>query len=273
MAEVNEKEYTGSSASSIFGGPLSWVAAFGALTAIGSIVPIIIYPLGGGYLSLSQLLLFPLAGYMLGPWAGLVACGIGASIGLFIAPAAYPLGVIDVLAYGAIFGLSYGLLSRRWRYLALILWIASFPLIAVFPYRWPGAAAGFAPPASPAYLVSWSFYAFVFLIWAVWAFTPIHRWVRSDGKTVLRIAGFIIASLAGSGFPNGYGGVIYYFILKKPIEIAILENWQSVPLYAAALIVGPVVFAVFQSLGRTGLRRVPGSLFEEIASGTSIDRK
>ena len=272
MAEVNEKEYTGSSASSIFGGPLSWVAAFGALTAIGSMVPIIIYPMGGGYYSLSQLLLFPLAGYMLGPWAGFVACGVGASIGLFIAPAAYPLGVIDALLYGAIFGISYGLLSRRWRYYSLVLWILSFPLIYIFPYRWPGAAAGFAPPTSPAYLISWSYYLVIFVVWAIWAFTPLHRWVRTDRKIALRIAGFIIASLAGSGLPTGFGGVAYYFILKKPIEIAILENWQSVPLYAAAVIVGLVVFAVFQSLGRTGLRRVPGSLFEEITSGPSVGR-
>ena len=261
--DSEEREFTGSSLSSIFGGPLSWVAMFGALTAVGSLIPVLVYPLGGGYYSLSHVLLFPLAGYLLGPWAGFIAAGIGATIGLFIAPGAYPLGVIDVVLFGAIFGLSYGLLARRWRALMLIWWLFSFPIIFIFPYRWPGPAQGFSPPAEPAYSLSWSWFALVFLIWLVWAYSPLGYWVGRNRKFPLQIVGFILTSLMGGVLPNGIGGALYYYVLKKPVQVAILENWQSLPLFAAAIVIGVVVFALFQALGRTGLRRVSGSLFDE----------
>ena len=55
--EPEEREFSGSSSSAIYDAPLSWVALFGALLAVGSLIPIIVYPGGGGYSSLSNTIL------------------------------------------------------------------------------------------------------------------------------------------------------------------------------------------------------------------------
>src|SRR3989304_733929 len=111
--EAEEREFARSPMSSIRGAPLSWVALFGALTGVGSLIPVVAYPMGGGYASLSTIVLFPVTGLFLGPWAGLVAGLIGGIIGMFVAPGAYPMGPMDVALSGAMAPFVVGLLARR----------------------------------------------------------------------------------------------------------------------------------------------------------------
>ena len=263
-ARSEEREFTASLRSSILGGPLSWVALFGALNAVTSMIPVVVYPLGGGYVSLGQILLFPLSGYLLGPWAGMVATGIGGAIGLFIAPGAYPLGPVDVVLAGVQVGLVYGLLARRWRSLLFVWWLLNLLLIYIFPYRWPGGAQGFSPPPEPAYTLSWLWVGVVFIIWLVWAYTPMGYWVRRGRPILRQIAGFSLTTIIGYGAVSGVGNTIWIYLLKQPVEITILDNWESFPLtIPVAIVSGIIFFSVFKALWRTGLLSVPGSLYEE----------
>ena len=95
---VREEKFEAKSAVSIFGAPVSWVALFGALIGALSLVPFLFYVNGGGFMSAGMGIFGPLAGVMLGPFAGFVAGAIGGVIGMFISPAAYPLGFVDVFS-------------------------------------------------------------------------------------------------------------------------------------------------------------------------------
>jgi hypothetical protein len=81
----------------IFGTPIAWIAVYGALIGVTSLVPVLPYAGGGGFWPLAT----PLAGIaplILGPVGGIVAAVVGGIIGMFIAPPAYPLGIIDAVS-------------------------------------------------------------------------------------------------------------------------------------------------------------------------------
>ena len=264
--EVEEREFARSPMSSILGAPLSWVALFGALTGVGSLIPVLAYPTGGGYASLSTIVLFPVTGLFLGPWAGLVAGLIGGIIGMFVAPGAFPMGPVDVALSGAMAAFVVGLLARRWRWIMLAWWIFSILLVYFFPYRVPGQAQGFAPPPEPAYLLSWWYVGLGFLIWLVWAFGPLGTWIYRSRPVWKQIAGLVLGSYAGLTAHRPIYTLPYNFALKWPPQLTISSNLASMPLYAVAMVLlGLVGVGLFRALWRTGLRRVPGSLLDESA--------
>jgi hypothetical protein len=78
------RTYRGQGMATVLGGPISWVALFGALIGALSIVPMLFYLSGGGYVSAGMIIFAPLAGIVLGPWAGFVAALIGGLIGMFL---------------------------------------------------------------------------------------------------------------------------------------------------------------------------------------------
>lgn len=263
--EINEeREFSGSSSSAIYDAPLSWVALFGALLAVGSLVPIIVYPGGGGYSSLSNTVLFVLAGFILGPWAGLVAGLIGGAIGLFIAPGAFPLGLVDVVLAAGLQCLLGGLMAAKWRKFLIVWWLLNLITIWIFPYRWPGPAQGFETPTGFTYIASYWWILVGFLLLFVWAYTPVGKWVYKGEKIFRQGIGFVLASyVALTGFYGLYGNT-YYYLLKYPIERTITENYLTAPLYMiTAVIQGIVAAVVFRAFWRTGLRKVPGSLLDE----------
>ena len=259
-----EREFSGSSSSAIYDAPLSWVALFGALLAVGSLIPVIVYPGGGGYSSLSNTVLFVLAGFILGPWAGLVAGLIGGLIGLFIAPGAFPLGLVDVFLVAGLQCMLGGLLAKRWKTYLLVWWIFNLATVWVFPYRWPGPSQGFETPVGFAYIISYWWVILGFLLWLVFAKTKIGGWVSRGRKIYQQFAAYIIASYAAITSMYGLYGQFYYYLLKYPIERTITENYLTGPLFMiTAIIQGIVAALVFRALWRTGLRKVPGSLLEE----------
>ena len=261
-----EREFTASSSSAIYDAPLSWVALFGALLAVGSLVPVIVYPGGGGYSSLSNTVLFVLTGFVLGPWAGLVAGLIGGLIGLFIAPAAFPLGFVDVFLVGGFQCMLGGLIAMKWKKYMFIWWIFNLATIFFFPYRWPGASQGFETPTEPAYLGSYWWVGLGLVIWLLFAYTPFGDWVKQGKKAYMQVLGFVGASYAAITSFYGLYGNTYYYLLKYPIERSIIENHATGPLFMVTGVAqGIVALLVFRALWRTGLRKVPGSLLEETA--------
>jgi hypothetical protein len=259
-----EREFSGSSSSAIYDAPLSWVALFGALLAVGSLIPVIVYPGGGGYSSLSNTVLFVLAGFILGPWAGLVAGLIGGLIGLFIAPGAFPLGLVDVFLVAGLQSMLGGLLAKRWKTYLLVWWIFNLATVWVFPYRWPGPSQGFETPVGLAYITSYWWVILGFLLWLVFANTKLGVWVSRERKIYQQFAAYSIASYTAITSMYGLYGQFYYYLLKYPIERTITENYLTGPLFMVTAIVQGIVAAlVFRALWRTGLRKVPGSLLEE----------
>jgi hypothetical protein len=266
LREVHEeeREFTRRAMSSILGAPLSWVALFGALTGVGSFIPVLIYTSGGGYASLSQIVLFPVTGMLLGPWAGFVAGMIGGLIGLFIAPGAFPMGPVDVVLSAAIPTMIAGFLARRWRWIMLVWWGLSLALAYVFPYRWPGQGQGFAPPPEPAYLLSYGYVAVGSIVWLIWAFTPVGQWVYPGRPASAQVAGFLMAAWIAATAHRPIWQQPYAYALKWPPEMTLADNYAAFPLYiVAAVVQGIVAWMLFRALWRTGLSRVPGSLLDE----------
>jgi hypothetical protein len=261
-----EREFARSPMSAVLGAPLSWVALFGALTAVGSLIPVFMYPQGGGYASLSNVVLFGVTGLILGPWAGLVAGLIGGVIGMFIAPGAFPMGPVDVVFAAALIVFCAGLMARRWRWVALVWWIISLAVIYVFPYRWPGEAGEFAPPPEPEYLLSYWFVYLGLALWLAWVLTPLGKWVHRGQATFKQIVGLSLVAYIAVTLEYSAYGPPYSYLLRWPPELTITGNLTSAPLYlATGVIQGIITFALFRALWRTGLRRVPGSLLDESA--------
>jgi hypothetical protein len=149
-----ERDFAGRGMARIFGAPISWVALFGALMGALSIVPMIFYPFGGGFASAGMVVFGPLSGVILGPWAGAIAGIIGGLIGMFISPASYPLGIVDVFLSGAFLPLAWGLSHPRYRKIFIPVFIIAFLLHLVIPYIWPGPAGGFDAINIGSYLLS-----------------------------------------------------------------------------------------------------------------------
>ena len=159
---------------------------FGALGGVSSLIPIFPYVGGGGYVPL-QTMFSAIAPILLGGIGGIVAATVGGVIGMFIAPAAFPLQLVDVVLTGTLPALAIRLImdanKRGWLTLA---WIILVGIVGtVFPFYIPGSAAGFAAPANPV--------TYVLLVAFYWVITlgimlsPLGRrlmpaWIRGQAR-------------------------------------------------------------------------------------------
>ena len=191
-------------------------------------------------------------------------------IGLFIAPAAFPLGLVDVILVGGIQCLLGGLLAKKWKTYLFAWWIFNLATVWIFPYRWPGHSQGFENPVGFAYIASYWWVILGFVLWLVYAYTNFGNWVSKGKKIYQQFAAFIVASYVAITGMYGLYGQFYYYLLKYPIERTITENYLTAPLFiATAVIQGLVAALVFRAFWRTGLRKVPGSLLEETSSAVT----
>jgi hypothetical protein len=102
----------------IGGAPIAYIIVWGAALAVLSFVPIPVSAvLGiGGTFPMSQAL-YALVGFVLGPWAGALAAGIGRLIGIFTAPHTAAAGipsVIVAIVWAAAGGVLVQRKSRTW---------------------------------------------------------------------------------------------------------------------------------------------------------------
>ena len=81
------------------GASIAFIAVYGAILGALALVPIFPYFGGGGFIPLS--VIFTAIGpLVLGPIGGIIAAVIGGFIGMFVSPAMFPLGLLDVLLTG-----------------------------------------------------------------------------------------------------------------------------------------------------------------------------
>ena len=113
----------------IDGAPIAYIIVWSAVLAVLSFVPIPVSAvLGiGGTFPMSQAV-YALVGFVLGPWAGALAAGIGRSIGIFTAPHTATAGVASVaiaMVWAAAGGILVEKKGRSWL-LALVVFVLAY---------------------------------------------------------------------------------------------------------------------------------------------------
>jgi len=258
-----ERDFAGRGMARIFGAPISWVALFGALMGALSIVPMIFYPFGGGFASAGMVVFGPLSGVILGPWAGAIAGIIGGLIGMFISPASYPLGIVDVFLSGALLPLAWGLAHPRYRKIFIPVYIIAMVIHFVIPYIWPGAAGGFETVSPVSYFLSFIWMPIGFVVYLV----AQERFLKamntpSIQKRLLFTILYMFAPLCLWISPWLWA---YFVFLHYPGELASLNNAVSWYFYILPIMVasGVVAALLVRALEQSGLPRVKGSILDQ----------
>jgi len=246
----------------ILGAPISWVALFGALIGFSSLIPMIFYIFGGGFLSVGMVIFGPIAGMVLGPFAGYVAGVIGGLIGMFISPASYPLGFIDANLSGAFIPLFWGLMNKKYAKLTIPFWIMWMLVAIVWPYHYPGPAGGFASPNEPTYTISWLWTYLGFALFLALGLKFVPNWIKEGSPRRNMIAGLLLYNFMANTAWMVPWKIIYFGILKYPSDVVVADNliswWAyTLPMVIASTAVGLVVL---EALRKSGLRRPPGGI-------------
>jgi len=187
----------------LFGTPIAWVAVYGALVGVTSLVPILPYAGGGGFWPLAT----PLAGIaplILGPVGGIAAAIVGGIIGMFISPPAYPLGIVDavcVVVLPSIFvGLALNMKKYKWIFLGwqILMTIIFFVVL----YYYPGVVGGWPPIPEGTYFLSTLYY---WLLPIIVLLSPIgtkyiYNWARSTNARQRSIGVFLGTWMAMNGW-------------------------------------------------------------------------
>ncbi|MDI3317217.1 MAG: hypothetical protein QJR14_06340 [Bacillota bacterium] len=242
----------------------AWIALFGALIGVTALIPIFPYVGGGGYVPL----LVPfsaMAPMLLGPAGGIFASVIGGLIGMFIAPAAFPLGIVDVLETGIAPAFFTALMLNNDRYYAWnIPILAIFSAFAVlFPYYIPGPAAGFPYPPEPLYVLISAIYWLPTLVVAILPFgrRTLPAWARSDEPRRRYFGLLIILVLSLYMWWNPWTRP-YWYVFHYPVKLALATFvgyiWW-VP--ALSVITAVLAAAILEALKRSGLPKVERALW------------
>ncbi|MCJ7532363.1 MAG: hypothetical protein MUO64_15200 [Anaerolineales bacterium] len=257
-----QREFVGRGMSRIFGAPISWIALFGALTGALSLVPMLFYPGGGGFISVGLVIFLPLAGLILGPGGGFLAGFIGGVIGMFISPAAYPLGFIDVFFMGAFAGLFYGLVHPRYRKFAIPFFIVNLIVMELVPYYIPGKAGGFDQMTNPLTYFFIYIWGPIGLLIYLFALKPIFK-AMGHPNLFIRMVVYILYVYMGLSqvfMPEGW---IYMLVLHYPLSLSMISMTVTwVVLIPFAIAAGIVATFVIRAMEQTGLPHVIGSVLD-----------
>jgi MFS family permease len=245
----------------IFGVPLAWIAAFGALIGVFSIVPMIFYIFGGGFLSAGMIIFSPLAGIIMGPWAGYIAGLIGGLIGMLISPASYPLGFIDANLSGAFIPLYWGLVKKNYWKFMIPWWILWIIVALIWPYHIPGPAGGYKEAPEPYYSLSWAWSYIGFALYLA-TLKFLNNWISENSTTTKKIAGFIIYNFIANTAWMVPWKIIYFALLKYPPETVVADNIISWWAYTLPMVVATTIiaYAVVEAMRKSGMYRPPGGV-------------
>jgi hypothetical protein len=258
MNEVEEKE---AARTRIYGASVAWIAVYAGICGATSLVPIFPYIGGGGFLPLC-VVFEALAPLILGP-AGTVSSFIGGIVGMFICPAAYPLGLLDVILTGTLPAVFVTLTIRDdklWP-LTIITFLAMGIWINLFPYYWPGAALGFETPPQPLYFALTAWYWIPWLaINASLGIRLIPKWARGSGAK--RYVGIYIALLSGLSIWWIPWCLPYWYMFHYPVALAVATciaySWW-VP--ALSVVVTIICVPIVEGLRRSGLPKIPWAIW------------
>lgn len=258
------EERTRERASMGYGGAsLAFIAVYGAINGALALIPIFPYFGGGGFIPLS--LIFTAIGpLILGPIGGIIAAILGGFIGMFVSPAMFPLGLLDVVLTGILPAVFVALMFNTDKALDWILTILAVALTGimfiVFPYIWPTIAG------SSAGIVYWSTTLVFWVPWLIILLTPLGKswipeWARGEDPKKQYFAVFLGILMALEVFYYWWGAP-YWYIFAYPIDLAIVTNlgylwWWPILAAITTIIAIPLV----EALKRSGLPRIPRAIW------------
>ncbi|MHA1246461.1 MAG: hypothetical protein ACTSPE_03985 [Candidatus Thorarchaeota archaeon] len=245
------------------GASIAFIAVYGAINGALALVPIFPYVGGGGFLPLC--VVFEAIGpLILGPIGGIIAAVIGGVIGMFISPATYPLGPLDVLLTGILPAVYVALIMNaddvKYWILSLIAMIITSVYNIVFPYIWPGIAGE--PWNITIFLAGLIFW----LPWLILEFLPVGKswipaWAREDTPKK-RYLGVFLAVLMGLEMWFIPWALVYWYLFSYSAALAvgtyIAYSWWVPTL---AVITTIIAVAVVESLKRSGLPTIPRAIW------------
>jgi len=241
-----------------YGVPIAWIAIYGALIGVTSIVPLFPYVGGGGYLPLA-VAFAAMAPIIMGP-AGIIAAFIGGVIGMFIAPAAYPLGLLDVILTATLPAVFVTLTvnNDRFWYITIPVFLAMGIWILVFPFYWPGEAGGFSPPPQPYYLLisSWYWLPWLILVANPFGIKVLPKWAK--GKGTKQYVGLFLCILSGIMVWAIPWFLPYWYLFSYPgaLGAAVLTAY-SWWFPALSVVITIITVPIIEGLRRSGLPKVP----------------
>jgi hypothetical protein len=250
----------------LFGTPIAWIAVYGALVGVTSLVPVLPYAGGGGFWPLAT----PLAGIaplILGPVGGIAAAFVGGIIGMFISPPAYPLGIIDAVAVvvlPSIFvGLALNMKKYKWIFLAwqVIMTVIFFVVL----YYYPGVVGGWPPIPESTFFISTLYY---WLLPIVVLLSPIgtkyiYNWARSTNPRQRTIGVFLGTWMAMNGWYTSPSYWIYWILFAFPSPLLYLMAWGIYTWYMPvfAILMTIITVPITEALRRSGMAKPPEVLW------------
>ncbi len=250
----------------LFGTPIAWIAAYGALVGVTSLVPILPYAGGGGYWPLATPLA-TVAPLILGPIGGFIAAFVGGIIGMFIAPPAYPLGIVDAFFVTAMPAIMVGLAlntKKYWMYFLGVTLLATVVFFIVLFY-YPGVSGGWAPVPIEMYIIGSLYY---WLLPLAVLLSPIgtkyiYGWSRSTAVNQRFIGIFLGAWMGMNAWYITPSLWLYWILFEFPSALLYLMVWGIYSWYMPlfALIITFIAAPITEALRRSGMAKPPDVLW------------
>ncbi len=230
------------------GAPVSYLVVLAATVAALALIPLSVVLSSGKSFPLSQAI-YPLVGWLLGPVAGALASGIGALIGVFVAPHTTTLPPATVLG-AALGSLAAGAMApdgprRRW-------WIPLTLFFGLAYLLYAGRAVvqnGVAPVAVLAgSFIDWS----ALLLFALPTRSLAGRWLSSPRPTRLS-AGLFLGTWMIAGLSHLTAATLVYFVTNWPapvwLAMAPLAPWEHLVRCVVGSVIGTGVIAGLRATG------------------------
>jgi hypothetical protein len=209
-----EREVRLLGAAAIDGAPIAYIVVLAAVVLALSFIPMSVILATGGSFPLSQGI-WPLVGWLLGPIAGAIASGIGAILGIFLAPhtAGVPAASIvnaAVTSFAA-GSMVLGRERRAWWIPLTVLFVIAYALFVGRAIVQNGVGLW---PAIGASFINWS----AILLFALPTRTLFARWIRSE-NLALTAVGLFMGTWMIAGLGHLTATCIVYYMFNWPEEV------------------------------------------------------
>lgn len=230
------------------GAPVAFIIVLAAVITALSFIPFSIVLGEGGSFPLSQGV-FALVGWILGPIAGALANGIGALIGVFVAP--HTAGVPTVSVLGAIVaGFTAGAMvigqkRKAWWIPLAVLYVIAFLLYVGRAMVQNDVGIG---PGLGASFINWS----AILLFILPTRTLFARWINSSNIGFVA-AGLFLGTWMVMGLSHVAQSMITYFMFNWPEEVWVMLTpiipFQHLVRCLAGAVIGTGVIAGLRAMG------------------------
>ena len=210
--EERQVQFLGGAA--IDGAPVAYIVVLAAVVTALAFIPFSVILASGGSFPMSQGI-YPLVGWLLGPIAGAIASGIGALVGIFLAPHTAGVPVVSVLG-GVIASFAAGVMvirdeRRGWWIPLAVIFIIAWLLFAGRAVVQNGVSLYAAIAGS---FLDWS----AILLFILPTRTIFARWIN-DKRLVRTALGLFLGTWMIAGVMHVVQSCITYFMFNWPEEV------------------------------------------------------